>query len=102
MGTCRLHCQPTGTAWEAIARWDNDGRRRLGESRLTREEALRIAIQSGYRLTWNEDRFGSLEVAKVADMVVFAEDPLSCELDRLKDIRVERTFLGGRQIFGPT
>ncbi len=87
------------TAWEAIARWDEDGQRRLGESRLTREEALRAAIQSGHRLTWNENRFGSLEAGKVADMVVLAEDPLSCELDRLKDIRVDRTFLGGREVF---
>ena len=90
------------TAWEAIARWDDDGQRRLGESRLTREEALRMAVQSGHRLTWNEDRFGSLEVGKVADLVVLGEDPLSCELDRLKDIRVDRTFLGGREVFGST
>jgi predicted amidohydrolase YtcJ len=90
------------TAWEAIARWDEDGQRQLGNSQLTREEALRMAAQSGHRLTWNEDRYGSLEVGKVADMVVLAEDPLSCELDRLKDIRVERTFLGGRQVFGPS
>jgi predicted amidohydrolase YtcJ len=90
------------TAWEAIARWDDDGQRQLGDSRLTREEALRMAAQSGHRLTWNEDRYGSLEVGKVADMVVLAEDPLSCDLDRLKDIRVDRTFLGGRQVFGPS
>jgi predicted amidohydrolase YtcJ len=73
----------------------------LGESHLTREEALRLAAQSGHRLTWNEDRFGSLEVGKVADMAVLAEDPLTCDLDRLKDIRIERTFLSGRQVFGP-
>ena len=41
-----------------------------------------MAAQSGHRLTWNEDRYGSLEVGKVADMVVLAEDPLSCDLDR--------------------
>jgi predicted amidohydrolase YtcJ len=90
------------TAWEAIARWDEDGQRRLGESHLSREEALRMAAQSGHRLTWNEDRYGSLEAGKVADMVVLAEDPLTCDLDRLKDIEVERTFLGGRQAFGPS
>jgi predicted amidohydrolase YtcJ len=90
------------TAWEAIARWDDDGQRQLGNSRLTREEALRMAAQTGHRLTWNEDRYGSLEVGKVADMVVLAEDPLSCDLDRLKDIRVDRTFLAGREVFGPT
>jgi predicted amidohydrolase YtcJ len=86
------------TAWEAIARWDDDGQQQLGNSQLTREEVLRMAAQSGHRLTWNEDRYGSLEVGKVADMVVLAEDPLSCDLHRLKDIRVDRTFLGGRQV----
>jgi hypothetical protein len=89
------------TAWEAIARWDEDGQRQLGDSQLSREEALRLAVQSGHRLTWNEDRCGTLEVGKVADMVVLDEDPLACDLDRLKDIRVDRTFLGGRQVFGP-
>jgi predicted amidohydrolase YtcJ len=89
------------TAWEAIARWDEDGQRQLGDSQLSREEALRLAVQSGHRLTWNEDRYGTLEVGKEADMVVLDEDPLSCDLDRLKDIRVDRTFLGGHQVFGP-
>ena len=53
-------------------------------------------------VSWNENRFGSLEVGKVADMVVLAEDPLTCDFDRLKDIRTERTFLAGRQVFGPS
>src|SRR5258708_14713254 len=66
------------TAWEAIARWDEDGQRGLGESRLMREEALRAAIQSGHRLTWTEDRFGSLEARKVADMALLAQEPVSC------------------------
>ena len=52
------------TAWEAIARWDEDGQRALGESGLTREEALRMSVQSGHRLMWNEDRFGSIEREK--------------------------------------
>jgi predicted amidohydrolase YtcJ len=34
--------------------------------------------------------------------VVLAEDPLTCDFNRLKDIRTERTFLGGRQVFGPS
>ncbi len=90
------------TAWEAIARWDEDGQRQLVESGLTRGEALRMAAQSGHLLTWNEDRYGSLETGKVADMAVLDEDPLACDLDRLKDIRVDRTFLGGKEVFGPT
>ena len=37
----------------------------------------------------------------MADMAVLDGDPLSCTEDALKDIRVERTFLGGREVFGP-
>ena len=61
-----------------------------------------MAAQSGHLLTWNEDRYGSLEVGKVADMALLEEDPLACDLDRLKDIRVNRTFLGGQEVFGPS
>ena len=89
------------TAWQAIARWDEEGGRSLGDSRLTREEALSMAVQTGHLLTWGEERFGSLEPGKIADMVVLAEDPLTCDLDRMKDIPVVRTFIGGRQVFGP-
>ena len=88
-------------AWQAIVRWDEDGQRQLGDSGLSREEALRMACQSGHLLTWNEDRNGSLEIGKLADMLVLAGDPLTCPLDDMKDIAVERTFVGGRQVFGP-
>lgn len=84
------------TAWAALARWNEDARGPLGESRLTREEALRLAVQTGHRLTWSENRLGSLEVGKVADLVVLAEDPLTCPLDRLREIAVDLTMVGGR------
>lgn len=89
------------TAWQAVARWDEDGQQTLGDSRLTREEALRMATQTGHLLTWNEDRNGTLEVGRMADMIVLAEDPLTCDFDRMKDIPVERTFVGGKEVFGP-
>ena len=42
-----------------------------------------------------------LEVGKLGDMVVLGGDPLTCEEDHIKDIAVELTFLGGREMFGP-
>ncbi|HEY0219603.1 MAG TPA: amidohydrolase [Afipia sp.] len=87
------------TAWQALARWDEAAQRACGESSLTREEALRLATQSGHLLTFNEDRFGSLEVGKVADMVVLRDNPMTCDLNHLKDIQVERTFVGGREVY---
>ena len=35
------------TMWEALARWDADSGRALGESRLGREEALRLVTRTG-------------------------------------------------------
>ncbi len=89
------------TMWEALARWDADSERRLGDSHLAREEAFRLITQTGPMLTWEEDRKGTLEIGKLGDIVVLDDDPLTCEEDRIKDIGVVRTFVGGREVFGP-
>lgn len=89
------------TMWEALARWDADSERRIGDSHLTREEAFRLITQTGPMLTWEEDRKGTLEIGKLGDVVVLDDDPLACEEDRIKDIDVVRTFVGGREVFGP-
>jgi predicted amidohydrolase YtcJ len=90
------------TMWEALARWDEDSRSRLGESRLTREEALRLATQCGHLITWNEDRFGSIEAGKIADLVVLGDNPLTCPEDRIKDIPVDLTVVGGNVVYERT
>ncbi len=88
--------------WEALARWDNDGRQRLGDSGLTREEALRLATIAGHYLTWDEAARGALAPGMAADFALLDEDPLACELDRIRDIAVERTWVAGREVHGPT
>ena len=89
------------TMWEALARWDADSGRALGESRLGREEALRLITQTGPLISFEEHRKGTLELGKLADMVVLDTNPLTCEEDRLKEMGVMRTFVGGRETFGP-
>jgi len=84
------------TVWEALARWDEDGRRPLGESGLSREDALRMAVQGGHLITGNETRLGAIEPGRLADLIVLDDDPLTCPEDRIKDLRVEMTFVGGR------
>ena len=89
------------TMWEALARWDGDSERRVGESRLGREEALRLITETGPLVTWEEHRKGTLELGRLGDMVVLDRDPLTCQEDQIKDLVVERTLLGGREVFGP-
>ena len=42
---------------------------------------------------------GSIEVGKLADLVILSDDPLSVEEARLKDIVAELTVVGGRIVF---
>jgi len=87
--------------WEALARWDDDGKQHLGESHLTREEALRMATVAGHFLTWDEAARGPLAPGMPADFAVLDDDPLTCELDRIRDIAVLRTYVAGRSVHGP-
>ncbi len=98
LGTDNVPYSMLWTMWEALVRWDEDSKTRLGESRLTREEALRLSVQAGYFITWNEDRFGSLEVGKMADLVVLGDNPLTCPEDKMKDIPVDMTIVGGKVV----
>ncbi len=43
---------------QALTRWNNDAQSSLGESQLTREEALRLSTKAGHYLTWEEDNRG--------------------------------------------
>jgi predicted amidohydrolase YtcJ len=90
------------TMWEALARWDEDSKRRIGQANLSREEALRMVCQTGALVTWDETSKGTIELGKMGDLVVLEDNPLSCDEDHVKDICVSHTFLGGREVFGPS
>jgi predicted amidohydrolase YtcJ len=88
--------------WEILARYNKSSRKNQGQSKLTRDEALRMAVQNGHYLTWEEGERGSVEAGKYADLVVLDQDPLACELDKLKDIKVILTIVNGRIVYEHT
>ena len=69
------------------------------EQRITREQAIRLYTINNAYLTFQEKQKGSLEKGKLADFIVLDKDILTCPLDEVKDIQVERTYLGGRLIY---
>ncbi|MCR5184874.1 MAG: amidohydrolase family protein [Bacilli bacterium] len=62
---------------------------------LTAKEALRICTYNGYWTTFDEKERGSLEVGKIADMVILSKNPYETPVKELNTIKVEQTFLGG-------
>ncbi|MFN0168563.1 MAG: amidohydrolase [Bryobacteraceae bacterium] len=69
------------------------------EERLTREQAIRLYTMNNAFLTFEEKQKGSIEPGKLADLIVLDTDILTCPVDRVKEIRVTHTFLGGRKVF---
>ena len=49
--------------------------------------------------SFDEDQLGSLEVGKLADMVVLNKEFLKIPDEELKSIRAEMTFLGGQLVY---
>jgi predicted amidohydrolase YtcJ len=89
--------------WQSVARRNRYSGGVVNEAEcLTREQALRCATIEGARLTFDEDRKGSIEPGKLADLVVLDADPLTCPLEALKDIAADMTFVGGRLVHQKT
>ena len=63
---------------------------------LTIKEALRLCTYNGYWTTFDEKERGSLEVGKIADMVILSSNPLNMKVEELNTLKVEDTILGGK------
>jgi predicted amidohydrolase YtcJ len=66
------------------------------EQALTRMEALRCATADGAYLTFDENRRGTLQAGKYADLAVLTADPLTVEEGRIEGITSLMTMVGGR------
>ena len=66
---------------------------------LTREQALRLYTINNAYLHHEEKEKGSLEVGKLADLIVIDRDYLTCPVDAVKDTRVLLTVVGGRVVY---
>ncbi len=86
--------------WQTISRmnrYSND--RIVPEQALTREQAIRCATIDGAYLTFDENKKGSFEPGKLADLVVLSDDPLTVEETSIRDISARMTMIGGRIVY---
>jgi predicted amidohydrolase YtcJ len=65
------------------------------EQALSRQEAIRFYTINNARLLFQEQRTGSLEPGKLADLIVIDRDLLNCPENEIAATRVLRTYLGG-------
>src|SRR5947209_13661101 len=68
------------------------------EEALSREQALRFYTINNAYLLFLEDKVGSLEAGKLADLVVVDTDLLTCPVDAIKDTQALRTYVNGKLV----
>lgn len=68
------------------------------EQAVSREDALRMMTSNAAYLSFDEERKGSIEVGKLGDLAVLADDFMACPPDRIKEIRVLVTVRGGEVV----
>jgi len=66
----------------------------------TRLEALRMYTIGSAYFSFDDDRLGSIERGKLADVAVLSDDPLSVSDDRFRRISSVLTLQGGRIVSG--
>lgn len=70
--------------------------------RMSVQQALELYTINGARIAFQETDRGSLQVGKLGDLVVLAEDPFLVDPGRLKEIPVEMTVIGGNIVYQRT
>lgn len=83
------------TVWCAVNRITRNGVKIGPEQCVSIFEALQAVTTNGAYAYFEEDRKGTLEAGKLADMVILSEDPLRADPEKICDIRVLETIKEG-------
>ncbi|MDT8429065.1 MAG: amidohydrolase [Pseudomonadales bacterium] len=73
-----------------------DGKVWGANQRISVAEAIAVNTYNGAWASGEEHIKGSITAGKLADYVVLAEDPHTIDQERIKDIEIVRTVVGGR------
>jgi len=90
--------------YAAVTRATLDGKNPGGwfpEQRLTVEEALRAYTLGAAYAAFQEKEKGTISPGKLADVVVLSDDLFQIPPERIKDVRVEVTIVGGKVVYRP-
>ena len=90
---------PLFSLWSAVNRVSRSGRC-IGEAqRISAAEALPSVTRDAAWQNFEEDVKGTIEVGKLADLVVLDRSPLEVDPSELKDIEVLETIVGGVSVY---
>jgi predicted amidohydrolase YtcJ len=88
--------------YAAVTRQTTDGKNPGGwfpEQKLPLEEAIKGFTLNGAKAEFSEGEKGSLEEGKLADLVVLDQNLFEIAPEKIKDVRVNLTVVGGKVVY---
>ncbi|MFC2002651.1 amidohydrolase [Chloroflexota bacterium] len=85
--------------YAAVTRRAESGQLALPQEGIFASQALAMYTINAAYAAFEEGIKGSLALGKLADMVVLSNDPVKSLPERIKDIRVEMTIIGGKVVW---
>lgn len=103
---CSTHCdtpitpqKPLLSIWAAVNRLSSSGKVIGTEQTVSVVEALKTYTKYAAYQNFEEQERGSIEHGKYADLVITAENILTCDKEKIKDIEILETILQGKTIY---
>jgi predicted amidohydrolase YtcJ len=91
--------EPMMAIQSMVTRKDYGGRVWGANQKVTVDEALKIATLNGAHASSEEQLKGSIVAGKLADFVMLEKDPHEVNPDEIKDIKINRTVVGGKTMY---
>jgi len=82
-----------------VTRTGWDGTTWGANQRISVDEAIKVNTINGAYASREESIKGSITEGKLADFVVLADDPHTVSADKIKDIQIVRTVVGGSAVY---
>ncbi|HKB12570.1 MAG TPA: amidohydrolase [Vicinamibacterales bacterium] len=92
--------EPLMAIQSMVTRKDYKGRVWGPVQKVTVDQALTIATINGAYASSEENLKGSITAGKLADFVVLEKDPHDVDPDQIMNIKVNRTVIGGKTVYG--
>ena len=87
---------PLEEVWIAVNRFGLSGKLRGPEERISVDQALRMVTLDAAFTLGVEDKLGSIAPGKFADFAVLEQDPYGVPKERIRNIKIWGTVVGGK------
>jgi predicted amidohydrolase YtcJ len=99
-GPISYHAWPLYEIYGEVTRGTMWGGKLGPDQGITREQAIRSVTSWSALTSFEENVKGSIEPGKYADLVLLSGDILQVPAEKIKDIKVLATVLGGKTVYG--